>query len=629
MRVVNLLSWFRATEPDTTKRRLGWTAWFVFANVPVAWLIAIRFLNWMPVPDATTGLYVGLVYIAQFTLLTWVPGLFLLALALIMPRRWLILVSIIVVTLAQALLITDTLFYSLYRYHLSGFMFEAFVKAGDHTFQFSWQIWLTAAITLFTLSLVEATIAIGLTRKRPRVRWLGAAFVAFFSTQLAAHSWHAWADATYDTRITSLTRHVPLYYPATANRFLHGQGWVRAQASRKENQVRELTSFRTGDGLNYPTRPLACQPPQTRPNVLMIAVDTLRADMLDPRWMPNVSEFADETSQIFTDHYSGGNSTKAGGFSLFYGLPPTYWDIFETTQTPPAWIARLQELNYETKILSAGTLISPALHRTAFASIDGIRLTPPGEEAWQRDQLITNDWLNFTAQRGADAKPFFGFLFYMSVHGYSVPPDFPRIEPYWETINHLALDQEFDPTPYFNRYKTATRYVDQLIGRVLNDLKQRKLLNNTIVILTSDHGEEFNDNGKNYWGHGSNYSDAQLKVPMVLYWPGKPPARITQRTSHADIPPTLMQSALGCPRTPASAYSIGSNLFIPDNKEWMIAGSYTNYAIVTKKQLVVTYPTGQYEVVDKFLGPSESRFLSESTLKDSHEALSRFYNKNR
>ncbi|MEC9481697.1 MAG: sulfatase-like hydrolase/transferase, partial [Halomonas sp.] len=367
-----------------------------------------------------------------------------------------------------------------------------------------------------------------------------------------------------------------------------------------------------------------CQPPEHRPNILLIAVDALRADMLDPRWMPNVSEFADD-SQVFANHYSGGNSTKAGGFSLFYGLPSTYWEAFEGTQTPPVWIERLQKLGYQPEILSAATLISPAFDRTVFAGIDDIRLNPPGEEAWQRDRLITDDWLDFTAARSEDAAPFFGFLFYKSVHGYSVPPDFPRIEPYWETVNHLALDEDFDPTPYFNRYKTATRYVDQLIGRVLDDLDKRGLLDDTIVMVTSDHGEEFNDNGENYWGHGSNYSDAQLKVPMVVHWPGKEAGTFTRRTSHADVPATFMKSALGCSATPARSYASGSGLFSSQQREWAIAGSYMNYAIVTGDRLIVTYPTGHYETMTTELEPAPGYDPPAGMLHDVLRELSRFY----
>jgi len=610
--------------PRTIPQRLNWLSWFLFANVPLACLLATRFFVWMPIDGTGPAAYITLTYIGQYALLTWLIGLPLVLLGLILKQRWLMLAAIVIATLGQFLLVIDIAVFSLYRFHLSGFVLNTLIKAGAHTFDFSWLEWTLAGGALIAMLLVQGAIAWLLTRFRPRAHWLGVGFAVLFAAQLGAHGWHAWADATYNTRITSLTRYVPLYYAATAKRFFKDQGWVDASANREAQSMTRLEHAKRSGRLDYPTQPLSCQPPKTRPNILMIAVDALRADMLDPRWMPNTARFAKREAKTFTQHYSGGNSTKAGGFSMFYGLPSTYWDAFESSQTAPVWIQRLQKLDYQTEILSAATLISPAFDRTAFAGISDIRLNPPGDEAWQRDRLITNDWLDFMESRQQEASPFFGFLFYKSVHGYDVPPDFPRIKPYWNTINHLALDDDFDPEPYFNRYKTATRYVDQLIGRVLDDLEQRGLLNNTIVMITSDHGEEFNDNGKGYWGHGSNYSDAQLKVPMVVHWPGKKAERIRYHTSHADIPATFMQT-LGCGATPPKTYAMGNGLLTPRKRDWMLAGSYMNYAMVTDDHLVVTYPTGRFETMTTELEPAPDYQPPADVLNQALQAMSRFY----
>ncbi|MCI0511162.1 MULTISPECIES: DUF3413 domain-containing protein [Chromohalobacter] len=613
-----------ASFPRALPQRLNWLSWFLFANVPLACLLATRFITWMPIEGPAPAAYITLTYIGQYALLTWLVGLPLVVLGLVLKQRWLMPAAVIVATLGQLLLVVDIAVFSLYRFHLSGFVLNTIIKAGAHTFDFSWLEWSLAIGALTILLLVQVGMAFLLARHRPRARWLGVGFAVLFAAQLGAHSWHAWADATYNTRITSLTRYVPLYYAATAKRFFKKHGWVDASENRADNAGRRLEHAKGSGKLDYPTQPLSCHPVEKRPNILMVAVDALRADMLDPRWMPNTTRFAKRHAKVFTQHYSGGNSTKAGGFSMFYGLPSTYWDAFESSQTAPVWINRLQALNYQPKILSAATLISPAFDRTAFAGIPDIRLNPPGDEAWQRDRLITNDWLDFMQTRSKKAPPFFGFLFYKSVHGYDVPPDFPRIEPYWDTLNHLALDDDFDPEPYFNRYKTATRYVDQLIGRVLDDLKQRGLLENTIVMVTSDHGEEFNDNGKGYWGHGSNYSDAQLKVPMVVHWPGKQAGRITYRTSHDDIPATFMQ-ALGCGATPPKTYAMSNGLLTPSKRDWMIAGSYMNYALVTDDRLVVTYPTGRFETMTTGLEPAPDYQPPPTMLSQALKAMSRFY----
>ena len=63
------------------------------------------------------------------------------------------------------------------------------------------------------------------------------------------------------------------------------------------------------------------------PNVLVIVIDAMRADVLEPATAPRMSEFARGATR-FASHYSGGNASRAGMFSIFYGVPATYWDAF-------------------------------------------------------------------------------------------------------------------------------------------------------------------------------------------------------------------------------------------------------------------------------------------------------------
>ena len=98
----------------------------------------------------------------------------------------------------------------------------------------------------------------------------------------------------------------------------------------------------------------------------------------------------------------------------------------------------------------------------------------------------------------------------------------------------MELNNSFDPAPYLALYKNAVRYTDDLIQEVLDYLNSKNLLGNTIVVISSDHGDEFNDNKLNFWGHGGNFTDAQIKVPLVIHWPGKKSANVEYVTSHLD-----------------------------------------------------------------------------------------------
>ncbi len=102
-------------------------------------------------------------------------------------------------------------------------------------------------------------------------------------------------------------------------------------------------------------------------------------------------------------------------------------------------------------------------------------------------------------------------------------------------------------------------YADSLVGTLLDDLRAQGLDQNTIVLVTGDHAEEFNDLKLNYWGHNGNFSDYQLQVPFVLHWPGQASGHETRTSSHEDWVPTLMRHALGCENA-LSDFSTGQDL---------------------------------------------------------------------
>jgi uncharacterized protein len=613
-------------QTTTLGQRTAWLCWFIFANGLIALLIGLRYLPWINIPDAQTAAYVSLLYPGQFTVLAWLSSLPLLALSFFLPsRRGLTALAVLYASLGITLIALDTVAYSLYRFHLSSFVLELALGSGTDTFSFSWQLWTTAAVVFAGIVAIEAAAAFLLWRKRPRARWLVVAFGTMLGLQTIAHGWHAWADANYDTRITSVTRHVPLYYAATAKRFMNEYGLVDPQKVRKNKSAQVLGGI-SGDGqLNYPTQPLQCSQPARRPNVLMIVIDGARWDMLDPRWTPNIHQFA-ENSIVFENHYSNGNATKPGIFTLFYSLPASYWDAFTAVKEPPVVISRMQELGYQTEVLGSATLISPAFDQNVFSSIPDLRLTTPGEESWDRDVQITNDWLEFTESEHKPEQPFFGFLFYDTPHNHRVPDDYPvKFQPYWESVNKLELNEDFNSELIKNNYKSTLHYVDNQVDRVLDDLSNRNILDNTIVMITGDHGQEFNEYGKNYWGHGSNFGQYQLRVPMVVHWPGKEPQRLGHRTENFDVAPTLMKNALGCSQTSAETYATGNGLFTPAEHPWSIAHSYMDYALLMDDLMVVKRASGNVDVLNEKLEDVKNYELKPSVTADVLEELSRFY----
>jgi membrane-anchored protein YejM (alkaline phosphatase superfamily) len=84
---------------------------------------------------------------------------------------------------------------------------------------------------------------------------------------------------------------------------------------------------------------------------------------------------------------------------------------------------------------------------------------------------------------------------------------------------------------------------------------------------------------------------------MLLAWPGVEPRQVSHRTSHYDVAPTLMRRLLACGNA-YSDYSSGRDLFDGPQWDWLIAGSYYNYAVLEPEQITVTFPNGTYEVRD-------------------------------
>lgn len=617
---------------QTTRRAelLRWASWFAACNGLLLALFALNFVRYMPAFDhwQQTG-YVAAALLGHFSLLAYLAFVvLLLPLLLLLPLRGLVrAVAVALGTLGTGALAVDYVVYAQYRFHLNGVLVDMVIRdGGEEIFRFSWVTWLTVAASLLVMLAGQVLLAWGLGRYLGRPRRGGSWFALLcVGSLLGSHAMHAWADAHYDRSITSLTRHIPFYYPTVAKRALERYGLIDLDANRELAREALANSVPATSELNYPRAALQCTPVGKPLNILYIIIDTWRFDQLGPLISPRMEAFRNAPgSQQFARHFSGGNSTLAGIFSLYYGLPSSYWDAMNGSMTGPVLVDQLRAQGYELGIFSSAKLTSPAFDRTVFAAVDDLRTESSPGAAWQRDREITEAWQTFVEHRD-DSRPFYGLLYYDAVHSYSYPDDAEQpFRPVLERVDHLALDADFDPVPYLNRHRTAVRYVDGLVGQVIDQLQREGLYDNTLIVLTSDHGEEFNDTGLNYWGHGSNYTRYQVQVPMVIHWPGRPAQRFTHRTSHMDVTPTLMREVLGC-RNEAADYSIGRSLFDRSPRPWIYAGSYFNYGVLLEDAVLVTYPIGNFEYVDAENRSLPWQSVGAATSLAVLRALSSFY----
>lgn len=177
--------------------------------------------------------------------------------------------------------------------------------------------------------------------------------------------------------------------------------------------------------------------------------------------------------------------------------------------------------------------------------------------------------------------------------------DFPEdldvpYDDYWQEVDRLKLSLDFDPVPYFNRYKNSAYGADILIGKILDILRDKKLLSNTVVVVTSDHGDEFNDSGLNYWGHNGNFPQAQIKIPLVMYWPGINAQVVKHRTTPYDVSATLLKRVLAA-QNPLEDFGVGQDLFDSKPREVFFVGSYSEDAIVAGDEVLLIKMSGALE----------------------------------
>jgi uncharacterized protein len=173
------------------------------------------------------------------------------------------------------------------------------------------------------------------------------------------------------------------------------------------------------------------------------------------------------------------------------------------------------------------------------------------------------------------------------------------------------------------RYLTAVHYVDSLIGRVLDDLERQKLLASTVIVVTADHGLEFDENGLRVNGHGTAFTGSQLRTPLLIRWPGRPPGRVERRTSHFDVAPALVTGLFNC-SNPASDYASGHDLFTDAEWDWLIATDYTDYALIEPDRVTVVLQNA-YEIRDGHYRLIPHPTLPREGLRAALHEMSRFY----
>lgn len=400
------------------------------------------------------------------------------------------------------------------------------------------------------------------------------------------------------TDMQELTQGVPYYVTFTARHFFRQLGY-------HINTEEKVAS--THGQLSYPLKPLQIVPPAKRYNIVWLVSESWRADTLNSEIMPRTAAFA-EQAQNFKLHYSGGNGTRIGIFTMMTGIPGSYWPAFYEGHRSAALMDVLQQQGYQMSLYTSARFSYPEFDQTIFSKLPPQALhwiDGPGA-GWEKDRRNVSDMLDYIDKRDP-ARPFFTFMFFESPHArYFFPPESVIRQPYRDDINYATMDRaqlRRDIGLIKNRYLNAVHHLDSQFARVLDYLATHGLLDSTIVVMVGDHGEEFMENG--YWGHNSTFSDPQVRTPLVLWVPGMAPAVHHKLTSHLDLPATLMP-LLGVQNAPAD-YTVGLDLLSPAQHEYVTLSDWSHIAY-RDSQVKLTLPTSaQGGIGKKISGPDDEK----------------------
>ncbi len=325
-----------------------------------------------------------------------------------------------------------------------------------------------------------------------------------------------------------------------------------------------------------------------RPNVVLISIDTLRPDHLGcygyrRNTSPEIDGFAKGGAR-FEQHISSAPWTLPAHTAMFTSVPdsvhgvtsPIGKRLAEEFETLPE---SFQQAGYATAGFFAGPYLHPAfgLGQGFDEYIDCVMTVP--DEAVDKDNEwamnpallrashhgVTNDkvyaeWKRFFDETGVRAEgdgddPFFAFVHLWDVHfDFTPPPPFDTLfdpdytGPYTgknfftdATIN--ASIPKRDQDHIISLYDGEIRWTDTFIGKIRKDLESKGLLDNTIVVITSDHGTELFDHGGK--GHRTTLYDEQIHIPLIIHFP-REVARaqvFSEQTRMIDLGPTIRDLA--------------------------------------------------------------------------------------
>lgn len=312
----------------------------------------------------------------------------------------------------------------------------------------------------------------------------------------------------------------------------------------------------------------------SRPDIVLVTIDSLRADHLgvygySRPTSPAIDALAAE-GVVVRDHIAQAPYTKASMASLFSGLFPTAHKAFTTsshaTEIMTGEVSGTMPYTdvLEARVMTLAERLAAAGYHTVGLMTNPVLLGAFGfDQGFARYEFMTRSRTDFApaadvvhaALAALDARPkdqpIFLWIHLMEPHSPYTPPDHllplfpvltppqpidPAVIPAW-----VRIGESTDLNQYLAHYDADIRSADEALGKLFEGLKVRGVWDAGVVIVTSDHGEEFFDHGG--MEHNHTLYDEMLRVPLVVKGPGLDPGVLDVQTQSVDLVPTLASLA--------------------------------------------------------------------------------------
>jgi glucan phosphoethanolaminetransferase (alkaline phosphatase superfamily) len=321
---------------------------------------------------------------------------------------------------------------------------------------------------------------------------------------------------------------------------------------------------------------------QRKPDIFLFITESLREDFISHEVTPHLADFRDQHIH-FPKAMSNANATHISWFSYFYSLFPFHFSSYSSNQWEKGSVplVALKKMGYDIHLYSASRLKFYNMDEMIFGKnrylLDSENCYCMQEDIppYEADYRTVDGLCREIAKEDRSGGRVF-IIFLESTHfGYSWPEDEDvKFTPIDEKINYVEAAVSLRGIEKIkNRYRNALHYMDSLFGHFVQTLKKTSGWEESIIVFTGDHGEEFYEHGHLF--HATELTKQQLHVPLYYKMGNmdmKDKVSADVVTSHMDVFPSILHYLIG--EECFGSVLQGHSIFSPQKWPYVIGARY-------------------------------------------------------